>query len=265
MSNPPTDLLMRATVRLLRPLVAFLIRRGLKLQELTECLKRSLVENSLSELERNGHKVTTSRVAIMTGVHRKDIERIRKNVAPGPGRGELLTKIVGAWQSDPRFCTQARQPRILKGPRAVGEFYELVLSVAKELNPATVLFELERQGIVERSERGVKLLRSAYATPADFEHVVGLLGRDFEDITTAVSENLERIDNVPNLHSRTEFDQVRPENLPELRSWLIQEGHALHARVREKLGAIDQDTNPDPKFNGKTVKVLLGTFSRVIK
>jgi hypothetical protein len=245
--------------------VGFFLRHGIKLKELNECLKRAYVENALTELQEGGHKTTTSRIAIITGVHRKDIERILKNTSPQPTRGELLTKVIGMWQSDSRFSTKDHRPRLLRGERGTEDFYELVRAVARELNPATVLFELERQGIVERTDFGIKLLRTAYSPPADLEHVAGLLGKDYDDITSAVSENLAAADIVPNLHARTEFDKVRPTDLPELRRWLIQEGHALHERVRTKLAALDQDTNPDPKFTGKMVKVMLGTFSRIVK
>ena len=69
----------------------------------------------------------------------------------------MISRVVAQWENDRRFLTQAGKPRVLSCDEDDSEFSELVRLVSKDLHPGTVLFELERSGIVERSKRGVRL------------------------------------------------------------------------------------------------------------
>ena len=63
--------------RLLRPLVRLLIERSIPLPFVTELLRGLYVEVAVKEFPVEGKRQTDSRVNLLTGVHRKDVKRLR--------------------------------------------------------------------------------------------------------------------------------------------------------------------------------------------
>lgn len=87
----------------------------------------------------------------MTGIHRKDVDRLilgERKVDPAT---DVFTRVFGQWQNDKRFSKNGRPKALDLGGEAV-YFAKLVQSVSKEHNPYTVLFELERLGFIKRQE-----------------------------------------------------------------------------------------------------------------
>jgi hypothetical protein len=214
-------------------------------------------------LASDGQETTTSRVSIVSGLHRRDVRRLLDE-NPAIKTGVSLTmRVVGQWRTGPDFVTAAKKPKVLTFGTEDSEFHQLVASINKDLNPATVLFELERVGAVERSARGLKLKVESYVPTGDYEEGFRILAADSTDLMCAVEENIIDDPELPHLHARTEYDAVRPENLDDIKRWLIREGHLLHNRARNFISQYDQDINPDPEFKGETSRVVLGAFSRV--
>lgn len=260
-----TDKIVSLVIRLFTPLSRVALKNGLKIQDLEECLKRSLLLAAEGELTTQNAKSTVSRLSVMTGIHRKDIDRLSGEQTPFKGEEGLISRIVGHWQTSEDFVTKDLKPRVLSLGGESSTFSSLVSSVSKELNPATVLFELERTGVIEKSAQGIRLQKQSYSPNDKAEYGLSLLADDCSDLIDAVSENLEENPTLPNLHARTVFDKVREEDLDELKSWLIKEGHALHLKARVKLSKMDQDISPKTHFTGRVVKVVLGSFSRIIR
>ncbi|MBN8550247.1 MAG: hypothetical protein J0M12_13090 [Deltaproteobacteria bacterium] len=134
-----------------------------------------------------------------------------------------------------------------------------------DLNPYTVLFELERIGAVERTRGGVKLVSRLYNPQGDSVAAMGLLASDMSDLMLAVEENVEGGGNVavPNLHIKTEYDNIPASKISEIREWCLREGSAFHQRVRNYLSQHDRDITAQPSGKDGTVRVAVGAFSRV--
>ena len=171
--------------------------------------------------------------------------------------------MVGQWQTDPNYTTAKHLPRVLSIGSENSEFLKLVHSVSKDLNPGTVLFELERVGAVESTPRGVKLTIESYVPKGDPVAGFNIWANDAEDLTATVEENVLSEGDIRQFHARTSYDNVRPDAVPELKLWFGREGHEFHARVRQYVSQFDQDINPDPKFRGKGVRVTFSSFSNV--
>lgn len=255
--------LMKLLAFVLRPAVRFCLRHSLRLQDFLECGKTVFIDESAALLQEQELKINISRISLMTGVHRRDVARIREYGLQLHYEQDLVTKTVGLWQTSERFMTKARQPRVLsiEGPNA--EFAELVKSVSKDMNPASVLFELQRVGAVEVDQGSVRLVVESYVPKGNPLKGFAILAHDAEDLTLTVEENVLHDPELPQFHARTEYDNVRPEVAAELKRWFLKEGHEFHARVREFVSKFDQDINPDPNFRGKGIKVSFSAFSHV--
>ena len=68
---------MKPLARLLRPLVRLLIRSGVTFPVLANLIRALYVEVSLRDLLTDAKARTDSRVSLLTGVHRKEIRRLR--------------------------------------------------------------------------------------------------------------------------------------------------------------------------------------------
>ncbi len=248
-------------VRLLLPLARFYLKRGFKIQEMSEALKRALVQAASEEISARAEKPNVSRLAVMTGLHRRDVMRLTASESPAGGKENLLTKIIGQWRSDKRYSTK-RGPKALSLTDESPSFSSLVFSTSQDLNPGTVLFELERLGAVEKKEGSVLLRVEAFEPVAgDTSGGLALLAEDVASFVDGVDKNLYARQDVPNLHIRTSYDNIVREAVPEIRRWFLAKGAEFHELARRFLSQYDKDLNPalyDKEGGGK---VSLGTFS----
>jgi hypothetical protein len=248
---------------LLYPVVKFCLRHSLKLQDLLELAKLSFLEVAEEELYRQGREVSSSRLSIMTGVHRKDVVRLKHDQAPPKKGPDLITRLIGQWQSDRRFSSKRKGPKVLSYESMESDFAALVASVSREVNPYTVLFELERVGLVKRTRTGLKLKSPVYFPKGSVKEGFRLLGSDVDDLLSAVEENVLAKPKVPNLHIKTEYDNVPASIVPRIRQWFLDKGSVLQEEARKYLSQCDRDINPELPAKGGRVRVALGTFSRV--
>ena len=260
MTEKPSHTYLR---HLLIPVIRFCLRHSLKLQDLIEIAKQCFIELAKEDLCRDGRKVSSSRLSIMTGVHRRDVTRLKRDLPP-PKRGpDLITRIIGQWQNDRRFCSRRKGPKYLSFESTESEFAQLVGAVSREVNPYTVLFELERTGAVRRTRNGLKLCTSLYMPSSKAKEGFRLLGSDIHDLITSVEENVFVKPRVPNLHIKTEYDNIPAHLVPRIKQWMLDEGSSLHERVRSYLSQCDRDLNPGISARGETVRIALGTFSSI--
>lgn len=236
------------TLRMLvRPLVTLCLRHAVKIQDLEEAIKEEFVCQAINQLEGLGATASVSRISAMTGIHRREISRIQE---PNPDHllgSSLISRIIGQWQTDRRFTAEdGRGPRALRYEGKDSEFSRLVSAVSSDLNPYTVLFEMERLGTIKRTDRGLRLRVDALVRRDDIDEGLQLLAADTSDLFEAVSDNLIDSLREPHLHLKTEFDNIRIDRLEEIRSWLVTEGSKLHKRAREFISKFDLDINPEP-------------------
>jgi hypothetical protein len=171
-----------------------------------------------------------------------------------------MTRIIGAWSADTRF-SHAGKARDLTVEGSESDFAHLVKSVSMDLNPATVLFELDRLSLVERNGDLLRLLWNSYQISGDVDDAYVLLQRDIHSLVEGVDANIRQGSSIPNLHISTYFDNVSIEAAPQIREWLLKKGAAFHAEVREFVGSFDKDINPTRYKEPGGVKVTIGSFS----
>lgn len=248
---------------LLLPLARFCVRHSLMFQDFLDCSKESFIKAARQELDSSSHQVTSSRLSIMTGIHRREVSKFKGPVlADEQTSGGLIRKVIGQWQTDSRFLTIRGKPRTLNlGQKS--EFAELIRSVSKDLNPATVLFELERLESVIKTDKGVRLTTETHVPRGDPIEGFNYLGRDAEDIVSTVEENVLEDPEIPQLHLRLEYDKVRQDVSEKIKMWFLKEGHAFQIRARDYVSQFDQDVNPELGYKGKFLRVVLSTFSNV--
>lgn len=260
--------------QILTPVVKFCLRHSVRVQDLWEILKETFIEISKKEIASKGQKITVSRLSVMTGLHRREVMKlIDKEEEYDIGQTtDLISKVIGQWQNDSEFCSNGKRPAVLSYGEVQSEFSRLVGKVSNDLNPATVLFELERVNAVEKTTQGVKLLKSSYSPKSDPKKGFRILSSDINDLLFCVEENIFEDSQTSNLHARTEYDNIDEEDADELKEWIRKQGHDFHKKLREKIANYDRDYHQcaNDKTNLKTnskefkrTRIVVSAFSRI--
>jgi len=251
----------------LRPVARFSVRNVFSFQDFVKAGKLVFIEAAEERLaslpEKN--KVNASRISALTGIYRKEVAAIYKDKAEPAQRSEgILWRVLGRWEQDKTYTTKAGKPRVLTYGGLDSDFAQLVQDTSSDLNPGTVLFELERVGCVERSGDRVKLIRAVQHLPSDVKDAYQLLSEDLDNLILAVEENTTPASGAPNLHINTQYDNIAPGSLEKVRDWLDVEGRKFHKRVRQFLARYDRDINPKLREKGSVeegARVAITIFS----
>ena len=194
-AQPPPALL-RAARRLLAPLVRLLLAHGVTHAYLAELLKRVYLQVAEEELVRGTGRVTASRLSVSTGLHRKDIRRLRgptPSFAP-PSSVSLGARLIARWTAEPPYTDARGRPRALRragGDADPASFESLVESVSTDVRPRAVLDEWLRLGLVEiDAEDRVALRTEAFVPRAGFDEKAHFLGRNVADHLATAAHNL---------------------------------------------------------------------------
>ena len=249
---------------LMRPIVRFCLRGSNTIQDFIDLAKVVFVEVAADEIGKTAEKVNVSRISVMTGLHRRDVTKIYKEDSePIRSSPSILTRVIGLWEAGEAYSTKSGKPKTLSYKGDDSEFHQLVTAVSTNIKPGTILFELDRMGLIEKSARGVRLNKRVQRMAGDPEKLFDLLSRDVGTLVDAVEENIVAAEEEsPNLHIRTEYDNVYREDLPTIRVWLREEGKEFHRRAREFIAQYDKDITSKPdKAAGATV--TLGAFSKI--
>ena len=247
---------------MLRPIVRFCLRHTMTIQEVNTELKTVFVEACAETMQKEEGKVNVSRIHMRTGVNRRDASTILKSGSPTYGTSSVLNRVIAHWENSANYQTSTGKPRALplESKGTSPSFSKLVREVSRELNARSILSELERAGYVER-QRGKYLLQSICFVDDDIGNGLETLALDTDDLMGAVEENCYEAPQVPNLHCRTEYDNIAKDSVPEIRRWLLNEGSKFHKRVRSYLSNFDKDINPElPGESG--ARIVIGSFSK---
>ena len=147
------------------PLVRMAMRHGLSYDDLQEALRRSMAECA-KDLHPAAER-SASQLAILTGIPRKEAERIRETLAVGAAEElsnlTLVGRLVVGWQRD--FV--GPYGLALELPMEPGEysFPDLVRRFGGRNDPAELLEDLKRVGVVEVTPKGrVRLTQRPFIT-----------------------------------------------------------------------------------------------------
>lgn len=245
---------------LLRPVVRFALRSGIPHGQISLALKRALVREATTQIESSGQKLTTSRLAVMTGLTRREVLASQDDVEGLPPPSNIPARVISKWRTDKRFCSPSGKPKALTYKGTDSQFARLSYLVSQDLNSATVLFELERLKLVECRD-GQAFLVGEFAdygqsTPKKMD----LLARNMQTLIAASESNAYEPRELPELVLRTEYDNLLVSALPKLKAWVRKEGLTFHKRLRERLARYDKDLSniPEAEGGGRIVVIAVG-------
>ena len=236
---PPSDLVLAACRRLLRPLVRLLIRAGVTFPVLSDVLRGLYVEVAVTDLLTGPGARTDSRVSLMTGVHRKEIRRLRESPADAaavPPAVTLSSQIIALWLTLPNHSDASGRPLPLpRGPVPGGGpcFDALVAMVTTDVRPRAVLDEWLSQGLIEIGPADrVRLLDAAYLPKGGGREQMFYFARNLRDHIEAAAANIATPGPAPFMERAVHYDRLTP-----------AVARALEDLAREAAGKVLLDVN----------------------
>jgi len=220
--------LMDAVGVCLRPLARMLLRSGIGYRQFSELAKTAFMQEALGERDSRGRTTNVSRVAVRTGLSRKEVARLRTRLATGAasgtGNGDSVhysnhaARVLQLWHSDSRFLTSSGSPMALPFGGEELSFSSLVRAAGGDVPPGAVRAELSDASSIVEAENGLLKPVKRYFVPADVgeELVVG-----FAHFVTPVLEGLARNTDIectqPFIQRLSYSDRLRPSTIPHFR------------------------------------------------
>ncbi|WP_424812245.1 DUF6502 family protein [Roseococcus sp. YIM B11640] len=211
-SAPPASELLRALRRPLRPLVRLLIRSGVTFPILADMLRGLYVETAAQDFPTGGRPPTDSRLSLLTGVHRKELRRLREEDAPAdaavPAVVTLNSQLIARWLGLADYTDEAGDPL----PLSRADFDALVASVTTDLRPRTVLDNWLAQGIATLgADEKVHLNVQAFVPREGREAQLFYFARNLHDHMAAAVANITAAGAAPFLERSLHYDRLPPE------------------------------------------------------
>lgn len=220
--------LLKAARRLLRPLVRLMLRSGLTFPVLAEAVRELYVDVAINDILTDPKTRTDSRISLLTGVHRKEIKRLREapaDTAETPEVVTLVSQIVARWVGSPAFADTNGRPRPLDrtgrtAPDDAPGFDALVGLVTTDVRPRAVLDDLLAHGVVRiDSDDRIQLENNAFIPRPGGEEQLFYFARNLHDHVAAAAANISSTEPAPFLDRSVHYDRLTEDQARELEQY----------------------------------------------
>ena len=259
--------ILNALLKALRPISKALLRNGIGYREFNEIAKSAFVDVATSDYGLRGRPTNISRVAVMTGLTRKEVRRIRDKIESGEtttvAKSTPLAEVLHTWYSDKEFLNSNSKPVSLEFDGPHPSFSSLVKRAGGDIPPGAMRTELKRIGAIEESDTGSlrPIKRHATARGIDQVLITGFL-RGIYPVASTVAHNMESESLDSAWIQRTvTSSSVRQEDISRLR-------RISYDRLEEFTNSIDDlysayetlHSSDDGRENESETEIGIGVF-----
>ena len=186
-------LIIKNLTKIFYPLVKICIREEIQLNNLIDVLKQLYVDVSIKETL-SDKKITDSRISLITGVHRKDVKKIRAKKSKfdiTQTVNPLKSSIISMWIGDNRFSKKDGTPKALK-KNGLNSFETLTNLLTKDIPSKTILDEFRDRHIVflNKEDNSISLNLDAMVSNNEPEINFDFLGDNVGDHINSINNNI---------------------------------------------------------------------------
>ncbi len=243
MSTDTDGVAAAAIHRFLPSIVRMALYGGINGRQFVDLVKQAYVNVVTEDYGRSGRPTNIARTALLTGLSRNDVKRLRQlSDKENPtlhsdkkryGLGELLRE----WHTGARYLDPGGTPLVLDFDGPEPSFSRLALRFFSDVPPTTTLRELLEGGAVRKDAHGrIVPLRDfflpAFGNKDNTERMGGLIA----DFVGTVSFNLKRTeDELSRIEIRTTAEDIAVEHEAAFRAVLEREATNFYRRMERWL------------------------------
>lgn len=272
MSDSVKTGLLAAYSKLLRPLIRILLRHGITYAELSEVIKRVYVQTAAQEFRVPGKKMSKARIAIVTGLTRKEVQRISAIKHDGRHKNKAnasrIGRVLSGWHTDPDFTGPYGMPLELRYDSNMSEdvtFVRLVQRFSGDMTPRAMLDELLRVGAVIETDRNwYKAVRREYVPNLLAPNFLERVGTGVHNFATTIETNMQKEAPGKGLFERYVWRPggIRKDDLPAFNAYIREKGQGLLDEIDNWLSKLDPPDSDDPE---EIVSTGLGIYHYVVR
>ena len=171
------------------------MKAGVGYREFAEVAKCAFVDVSTSDFGLRGRPTNISRVAVMTGLTRKEVKRLRDKILAGTEVESTkvipLSEIIHQWHTDPIYVDESGKPLELSFDGGELTFAGLVKKYGGDIPPGAMRTELKRVNAVEESPDGTLVVKRRHIRAVETEKLVQFaLGTALLGLANTINHNV---------------------------------------------------------------------------
>lgn len=180
----------------LKPIARLCIHFGVDYRNLSEMIKVAFVTVAKEEFKVDGKSQTDSRIALLTGVHRKDVRRLlgRAPEKSQPRQQGLVANLIAQWLGTPELIDDNGEAKpIPRNPHPDHKFsfMSLASALTNDIHPRALMDECISRGIIKMSDDEMVHLIAESLVPAnDIDEKAHFFGQTIHDHIAAAEHNL---------------------------------------------------------------------------
>jgi hypothetical protein len=255
-----------ALIRVLRPLVRIMLRSGVTYKAFAEVVKAVYVDIASNEFRIPGRKQTDSRIAVITGLSRKEVSRVSglklPQDAPDPVIYNRAARVINGWTQDPAFLDEQGEPRVLAFDEGSPNFSDLVRRHSGDAPPRAVLDEMERVKAVSRSDDAtLRLVMRAYVPQLDDLEKISLMGGAVGQLILTMDRNFDS-ESERDMHFQriVSNDKLDPAAAAEFNEFAREESRKFLEKLDNWLAEHEASKQRIQMFSGDLQRVGLGLY-----
>ncbi len=251
---------------ILRPIAKILLRYGIGFREFAEAAKLAFVDVASAEYGIRGRPTNTSRIAVMTGLTRKEVRRLRDSLESDQCylavKTTPMTEVLHSWFSDAEFLDSDGRPSVLPFAGERRSFSRIVKRFGGDVPPGAMRTELKRVGAIEEDQDGnLRVLKRSFRPDGDHDALIlSLLHGVYPYISTVV-HNTDPATEGSRWKQRIAFSQkVRAEDVSRLRRISNDRIAEFTQAVDDLLMAYESLHDEDVADQKQQMTVAIGAF-----
>jgi Family of unknown function (DUF6502) len=251
-----TEVSFRALRKIFRPIVKYMIARGITFPAVTQLLKVLYVEVANEEFPLADRRATDSRVSMLTGIHRGEVKRLTEEgtaaIEGVPASVSLGAQVVARWISDPLYLDTQANPLPLPRHASDGgdvSFESLVATIRRDIRSRPMLDEWLRLGVVTLDDRErVCLKTKAFVPQKGSEEKAFYFGQNLHDhIAVSVNNMLGEQDSL--LERSVYYHRLTPASIETLKKLATELGMRSVQEVNRLASQLDRIDDGRPEAN----------------
>lgn len=250
---------------LLLPVVRFVLRHGVTVNEFAELTKEAYVQVARQDYGIEGRPTNNARVAMLTGLSRREVAKVRDRLIEGDlesehSQGNRISQVLTAWHLDTEFTDAASEPKVLPATGPTGSFSSLLKRYAGDLPHGAMRKEMQQRALIkEQSDGSFRVLKRDYVFSDLDPEIVTRMGVALHDHASTLEHNLnEQRQSAPRFEAIADNAQIKRSTYDDFCRLVEERGLSFLEEMDGWLSENEIETSTDS--NADTVRLGVGVY-----